>query len=68
MKGSVGGAAAGQACPAFTFTVGTTTVTTTVTTKFEDTTCAGVVNGITVEAQGTRTGPTAITATKVEKK
>jgi hypothetical protein len=48
VKGTVSGAAAGHACPAFTFIVGTTTVTTTATTKFEDTTCAGVVNGIKV--------------------
>lgn len=68
VKGTVAGAAAGHACPAFTFAIGTTTVTTTATTRFEDTTCARVVNGITVEAKGTRTGPAAITAMKIEKK
>lgn len=68
VKGIVAGAPAGHACPAFTFTVGTTTVTTTAMTKFEDTTCAEVVNGNTVEATGTRTSASALTATKVEKK
>lgn len=68
VKGTVAGAAGGHACPAFTFTVGSMTVTTTAATQFEDTTCAGVINGITVEAEGTRTGPAAITAKKVEKK
>jgi hypothetical protein len=67
VEGTVSGAAAGHACPVFTFMLGTTTVTTTATTKFEDTTCAGVVNGIKVQATGTRTSPTAITAAKVEK-
>lgn len=67
VKGTVAGAAAGHACP-FTFTVGTTTVVTTEGTTFKDTTCAKVVNGVTVEAKGTRTGPTTITATRVEKK
>jgi Domain of unknown function (DUF5666) len=67
VHGIVAGAAAGHACPAFTFSVGATTVTTTSTTKFEDTTCTGVVNGETVEVKGTRTSSAAITATKVEK-
>jgi len=67
VKGTVSGAAAGHACPAFTFSVGTTTVTTTASTKFEDVSCAGVVNGMSVEVEGTRTSATALTATKVEK-
>ena len=68
VKGTVAGVAAGHACPAFTFTVGSTTVTTSATTKFEHTTCKGVVSGMTVEVKGTRTSPLAIAATKVEKK
>ncbi len=66
--GTVAGAAAGHACPAFTFSVGTTVVTTTASTKFADITCAGVVNGIAVEVKGTRTAANALTATKIEKK
>jgi hypothetical protein len=68
VKGTVSGAAANHPCPAFTFTVGSTAITTIASTRFEDTTCAGVVNGITVEVEGVRTGPNAITAKKVEKK
>jgi hypothetical protein len=68
VKGTVTRAAAGHACPAFTFSVGSTAVTTTASTKFEDVSCAGVVNGISVEVKGTRAGATAITATKIEKK
>jgi hypothetical protein len=41
-------------------------VTTTSNTKFEETTCAAVVNGVTVEVKGTRTGTNAMTATNVE--
>ena len=67
IKGAVSGAASGHACPAFTFTVGSTSVTTSASTKFEDTTCAAVVNGISVEVKGTRTSATAIAASKVEK-
>jgi hypothetical protein len=67
VKGIVSGAAPGHACP-FTFMVGSTSVTTSAGTKFENTTCAEVVNGITVEVKGTRTSPTAIAASKVEKK
>jgi len=56
-----------HACPAFTFSVGSTTVTTNASTKFEHTSCAGVVNGITVEVKGTRASANAITAARVEK-
>jgi hypothetical protein len=68
IRGVVNGAASGHACPAFTFTVGSTSVTTGARTKFEHTTCAAVINGISVKVEGTRTGPTAIAASKVEKK
>jgi uncharacterized protein DUF5666 len=68
VNGTVSGAAANHVCPAFTFSVGSTVVTTTSSTKFEDTSCAGVVNGVSVEVKGTRTGASAITATKVERK
>jgi hypothetical protein len=68
IRGTVSGAASGHACPAFTFTVGSTTVTTSARTKFEDTTCAAVINGISVKVEGTRTSPTAIAARKIEKK
>jgi hypothetical protein len=37
-------------------------------TKFDDVTCAGVVNGIRIEVKGTRSAANAIAATKVEKK
>ena len=68
IRGIVTGAASGHACPAFTFTVGSTSVTTSARTKFEHTTCAGVINGISVKVEGTRTSPTAIAASEVEKK
>lgn len=68
ITGTVSGAAAGHACPAFSFSVGSTAVTTSAATKFEDVTCAGVVNGIRVEVKGTRTAANALAATKVEKK
>jgi hypothetical protein len=66
--GTVSGAAANHACPAFTFSVGSTTVTTTATTRFEDTSCAGIVNGARVEVKGTRSATNAITAASVERK
>ena len=64
IRGIVTGAASGHACPAFTFTVGSTSVTTSARTKFEHTTCAGVINGISVKVEGRRTSPAAIAATK----
>jgi hypothetical protein len=67
VKGVVSGAPSGHGCPGFTFTVGTTTVTATADTRYEDINCGGVVNGVRVEVKGTRTSSTAITAKKIEK-
>jgi len=57
------------ACPAVTFTVGTTKVTTNSATSFRDGTCAtATANGATVEAKGTKQGDGSILATRVELK
>jgi len=68
IRGIVSGAASGHACPAFTFTVGSTSVTTSAKTRFEHMTCAAVIDGVSVKVEGTRTGPTAIAASKVDKR
>ena len=68
VTGTVSGAAARHACPAFSFSVGSTAVTTSAATRFEDVSCAAVVTGVRVEVKGTRTAASAIAATKVEKK
>jgi len=54
-------------CPAITTTVGTTKVTTTASTKFEDVTCAALKAGMKVQVEGTRNADGSITATKVER-
>jgi hypothetical protein len=64
VRGSVSGLTG--ACPVRAFTVGTTRVTTTSTTVFEDLTCATLVNGATVEIEGTRQADGSIVAAKVE--
>jgi hypothetical protein len=68
VEGTVSGAPAGHACPAFSFSVGAMAVTTSAATKFEGVSCAAMTNGIRVEVKGTRTAANAIAATKVEKK
>ena len=56
-------------CPAVTFTVGTTKVTTNGATSFRDGTCAtATTNGATVEAKGTKQADGSILATRVELK
>jgi hypothetical protein len=50
-----------------TFSIGTTTVTTSLTTVFEDGACHALANGVLVEVKGPRTGNT-ISATVVEQK
>jgi len=54
-------------CPALTFNVGTTKVTTTATTMFHDITCATVANGAIVEVEGTKQADASIVATRVSK-
>jgi len=54
-------------CPALTFNVGTTKVTTSATTVFHDITCATVANGAIVEVEGTRQADASIVATQVSK-
>src|SRR5436190_1153425 len=49
VNGTVSGAAAGHACPAFTFSVASTTVTTTATTKFEDVSSARYLYELSVQ-------------------
>ena len=68
VQGTVSGAAAGHACPTFAFMVGSTKVAANASTKFEDTSCAGVINGIVVDVKGTRQADGSIVATQVEKK
>jgi hypothetical protein len=53
-------------CPALTFSVGPTHVTTTATTKFDRAGCSAVVNGSTVKVSGTKQADGSIQATSVE--
>lgn len=64
------GAVAGRSgtCPSLTFTVGTTSVSTNSSTMFEDTTCATLANGDTVEVQGTKQTNGSVLASSVDKK
>jgi len=52
-------------CPAITFTLSTTKVTTTSATTFDHTTCSAITNGAKVEVEGTKQTDGSITATKV---
>jgi hypothetical protein len=54
-------------CPALTFMLGTTTVMTTASTKFEDVTCATLANGARVEVTGTKQSSGTVVASAVEK-
>jgi hypothetical protein len=54
-------------CPAISFTVSSTKVTTSSSTHFEDTTCGALVNGNRVEVKGTKQSDGSVAATSVEK-
>ena len=54
-------------CPALTFNILTTKVTTSATTTFRGITCATVANGAVVEVQGTKQADGSIAATRVSR-
>lgn len=64
LKGAISGLTG--TCPAISFTVQNTKVTTTANTAFEDVECASLKNGTVVEIKGTRGSDGSIAATKVE--
>jgi len=66
LEGIVSGLTATTGCPVLTFTVGTTTVTTSAATDFDDVLCSQLANGAIVEIKGTRQADGSIVATKVE--
>ena len=66
LKGTVSAFSGAATCPAATFTIGTTKVTTSATTVFDDVTCATLANGAIVEVEGTKQADGSILASKVE--
>lgn len=54
-------------CPAISFTISSTKVTTSGSTQFKDTTCGALVNGNHVEVKGTKQSDGSVAATSVEK-
>lgn len=65
LEGAVVGAVAGT-CPAVTFTIGTTKVATSASTRFHDGGCALLKTGVAVEVRGTRAADGTLDATRVE--
>jgi hypothetical protein len=66
VEGTISGISAVSGCPVVTFMIGTTKVTTSATTTFDDVTCATLVNGALVEVEGARQADGSIIATRVE--
>lgn len=66
LKGTVSAFSGAATCPAATFMIGTTKVTTSAATVFDDVTCATLADGAIVEVEGTRQADGSILATKVE--
>jgi hypothetical protein len=66
IEGTISGLSAVSGCPVVTFTIGTTKVTTSASTTFDDVTCATLANGARVEVEGTKQADGSILATKVE--
>jgi hypothetical protein len=66
LKGTVSAFSGAATCPAATFMIGTTKVTASATTVFDDVTCATLADGAIVEVEGTKQADGSILATKVE--
>jgi hypothetical protein len=66
IEGTISGLSATTSCPVVTFTIGTTKVTTSAATVFDDVTCATLANNALVEVEGIRQPDGSILAKKVE--
>jgi hypothetical protein len=66
VKGLISELTGTASCPALTFKVGTTTVTTSAATAFSEVTCAGLLNGTRVEVEGTLQANGSIAAASLE--
>jgi len=64
-QGTVSGL--GGTCPSVTFFIGSTKVTTSLSTQFEDVTCLTLANSMKVEVKGTRANDGTLMASKVER-
>lgn len=67
VKGTVSGLTGTPSCPSVTFNVGTTSVSTSGSTVFDDVTCAALANGALVEVEGQRQSNGSILAETVER-
>lgn len=66
IEGAISGLSPTTGCPVVTFMIGTTKVTTSAATVFDDVTCATLTNTTLVEVEGTRQTDGSILATRVE--
>jgi len=66
IKGPISGLSPLTGCPVVTFTIGTTQITSSAATTFDDVTCATLANGAIVEVEGTTAADGSIVATKIE--
>lgn len=66
VEGAISGLSATTGCPVVTFMIGTTKVTTSAATSFDDVTCATLANAALVEVEGTTQADGSILATRVE--
>ena len=66
LEGVISGLSATSGCPVVTFMIGTTKVTTSAATVFDDVLCSALANGALVEVEGTLQPDGSILATSVE--
>ena len=66
LRGAISGLSATTGCPVLTFVIGTTTITTSAATDFDDVACGALANGTVVEITGVVQTDGSILASKVE--
>jgi hypothetical protein len=67
-EGSISNLSSTSSCPAVTFNIGSTKITTSSTTSYDEVTCATLANGMQVEVDGNKQGDGSIAATRIERK
>ena len=68
LEGSVSNLSSTSNCPAVTFNIGSTKVTTSSSTSYDEVTCSTLANGIRVEVEGNKQGDGSIAAARIERK
>lgn len=68
LEGNISNLSSSSNCPSVTFNIGSTRITTSSSTSYDEVTCGNLANGMKVEVRGTKQGDGSIAAARIERK